>query len=102
MIVALDVHYETANAAAVVFRDWPDAQASAEYVAPIHEVEEYVPGEFYKRELPCLLTVLEQVNEPISTVIVDGYVATPTKPGLGCELDEAALQKYTIEHREMR
>ena len=40
------------------------------------------------------------IAEPIE--FVDGYVATPTKPGLGCELDEAALQKYTTDHREMR
>ena len=32
------------------------------------------------------------IVEPIE--FTDGFVATPTKPGLGCELDEATLPKY--------
>ena len=32
------------------------------------------------------------IVEPIE--FVDGYVPTPTKPGLGCELDEMVLPKY--------
>lgn len=39
------------------------------------------------------------IVEPIE--FVDGYVATPQKPGLGCELDLAALQRYTQTHEEI-
>jgi muconate cycloisomerase len=39
------------------------------------------------------------IVEPIE--FVDGYVPTPEKPGLGCELDYDALQKYTQAHEEM-
>ncbi|MDP6700169.1 MAG: enolase C-terminal domain-like protein, partial [Candidatus Latescibacteria bacterium] len=28
----------------------------------------------------------------------DGYVPTPEKPGLGCELDEVALGRYIVGH----
>ena len=36
------------------------------------------------------------IVEPIP--FVDGYVPTPEKPGLGCELDEQALGRYTLGH----
>lgn len=39
------------------------------------------------------------IVEPIE--FVDGYVPTPEKPGLGCELDYDALQKYTQAHEEL-
>jgi L-alanine-DL-glutamate epimerase-like enolase superfamily enzyme len=32
------------------------------------------------------------IVEPIQ--FVDGFVPTPTAPGLGCELDEEALPEY--------
>ncbi len=39
------------------------------------------------------------ILEPIE--FVDGQVATPQKPGLGCDLDLAALQRYTQAHEEI-
>ena len=36
------------------------------------------------------------IVEPIP--FIDGYVPTPEKPGLGCELDEAALGRYALGH----
>ena len=36
------------------------------------------------------------IVDPIE--FVDGYVPTPTKPGLGCELDEEALPRYLQGH----
>ena len=97
MIVALDVHYDDkSRAAAVVFEDWPDAKPVSEYIAEIDDVEEYIPGEFYKRELPCLLAVLGQVKEPISTLIIDGYVNLGDKPGLGMHLWDSIGQMYPV------
>ena len=40
------------------------------------------------------------IVEPIE--FVDGYVATPGKPGLGCDLDLKALPKYTRAYEEVR
>ena len=40
------------------------------------------------------------IVEPIE--FVDGYVNTPRKPGLGCDLDLGALPKYTRAHEEIR
>ena len=39
------------------------------------------------------------ILEPIE--FADGYTATPQKPGLGCELDMAALPKYVQHHEEI-
>lgn len=98
MFAALDVHYNepvrTALAAAVVFRQWEDAEPVAEYTASCLSVEPYVPGEFFQRELPCLLAVLEKVQEPLGLIIIDGYVSLGDRPGLGMHLWEA-LHKST-------
>ncbi|MBM3265986.1 MAG: muconate lactonizing mandelate racemase, partial [candidate division Zixibacteria bacterium] len=40
------------------------------------------------------------IVEPIP--FVDGYVPTPMKPGLGCEIDYTALERYTQAHEEIR
>ncbi|MEC9378903.1 MAG: enolase C-terminal domain-like protein, partial [Candidatus Latescibacterota bacterium] len=39
------------------------------------------------------------ILEPIE--FADGYTATPQKPGLGCELDMAALPKYVQHYEEI-
>jgi muconate cycloisomerase len=40
------------------------------------------------------------ITEPIQ--FVDGYVPLPMGPGLGCDLDLEALQKYSTGHEEVR
>ncbi len=40
------------------------------------------------------------IVEPLT--FQDGFTPVPMKPGLGCELDEAALQRYTISHETVR
>lgn len=101
MIAALDVHYDeaspTATAAAVVFESWADdAVPIAEYKAPCSGIQPYEPGEFFKRELPCLLAVLDKVNEPVSLIVIDGYVSLGDKPGLGLRLWEVLGKKTPI------
>ena len=63
MIAFLDVDYREvgAVAAAVLAYDWTDSVPTAEITAFIPDVEEYVPGEFYRRELPCLQAALAQL-----------------------------------------
>ncbi len=89
----MDISYrgDSALAAAALFLSWTDAQPVRELVARIQSVAPYVSGEFYKRELPCLLAVLAQVGEHLDTVVIDGYVwlSDEGKPGLGARLYEA-------------
>jgi L-alanine-DL-glutamate epimerase-like enolase superfamily enzyme len=38
---------------------------------------------------------VQLVKEPLT--VVQGEVCVPTKPGIGVELDEAALRRYAVE-----
>jgi deoxyribonuclease V len=98
MIAALDVHYDDtdATAAAVVFNYWTDAAPHSEYTVPCNQVHSYVPGEFFKRELPCLLAVLAKVPETLNLIVIDGYVSLGTQPGLGMHLWQALGEQVPI------
>lgn len=102
MIVALDVGYPTettARAVAITFEQWQDITPAATYVAVVEAVAPYVPGAFYRRELPCLLAVLAQIEQAtIHTFIVDGYVTLDDngKPGLGYHLYTALEQTIPV------
>ena len=100
MIVALDVHYDEVKhkgtASAVVFEHWEDSIPFASYVADCSNIQPYVAGEFFKRELPCLLAVLAMVKEPLTLAIVDSYVALGELPGMGMRLWEALEKKIPV------
>lgn len=92
MLACVDVDYRDAGAVAacVVFENWEDAAALEEHVVRIDRVEAYEPGAFYRRELPCLLAVLERVTVPLTGVVIDGYVwLAAERPGLGARLYDA-------------
>lgn len=93
MIACIDVGYSDtgAIAAAVALADWADAAPLATYTVSIAEVEDYVPGEFYKRELPCIQAVLAQLPASPQILVIDGYVWLDDlgKKGLGARLYDA-------------
>lgn len=93
MIACIDVGYGDTNAiaAAVTIGDWADATPLATYSVAITKVEEYVPGEFYKRELPCIQAVLAQLPAVPDVIVIDGYVWLDEhgKQGLGARLYDA-------------
>jgi deoxyribonuclease V len=99
-IVAFDVRYDdqaaTGFGAAVVFERWDDVKPAAEYTAIFNRVEPYVPGQFFKRELPCLLGLRKKVREPLDAIIVDGFVCLGERPGLGMHLWEALGRKIPV------
>lgn len=76
MILAVDVQYlkSGAVAAGLQFEDWSDEAPAGEYVSVIDTVAPYEPGQFYKRELPCILALLQEHSLSPSTIVVDGYV----------------------------
>lgn len=99
MIAAFDVNYlkdGSASAAAVIFRDYKDSKSVAEYVQCIPNIEDYIPGEFYKRELPCILSLIEQFNETLDEMIVDGYVMLGDRSGLGKHLFDSFVGKIPV------
>jgi deoxyribonuclease V len=101
MIAVLDVHYNEArsqgHSAALLVENWEDAVPAAEYTADIEGVLPYVPGQFFQRELPCLVAVMEKIREPVRIVVIDGLVDLGTRPGLGRILwDHFAGEKPVI------
>jgi len=92
MILCTDVDYHddgTAHAAGVVLQDWRARSPYDEAVVHVKDVAEYVPGQFYKRELPCILRVM-RVLPSVGMVIVDGYTwLEPGRKGLGAHLWDA-------------
>jgi len=99
-LACVDVHYRddgTARAAALLFDDWCTDEPRAELTATIPCPAEYVPGSFYRRELPCVLAVLQQVVEPLAVVVVDGYVwIGKDEPGLGAHLYRALQERTAV------
>jgi len=99
MISAFDVKYfedDGAMVAAVVFEDFKDSKPFSLYRKKINIVHEYVPGSFYRRELPCIISLLADIKETIDTIIVDGYVFLGDKPGLGAYLKERIERTVAI------
>ena len=99
MVLALDVHYKetgTAKAVGILF-DWTAIQPKKVITEYVNMISDYIPGEFYKRELPCLLKIIEKAPlKDIEAILVDGhiYVDNDGKYGLGGMLWEA-LNKQT-------
>jgi deoxyribonuclease V len=59
----------------------------------------YHPGEFYRRELPCIAPLVKAAlaARPISTVIVDGFVdLAEGRPGLGRHLHETFGRAFEV------
>ena len=103
MIVAFDTYYYNGFSYTVggVFKSWGDKEVSYYVTSKRTCIDsEYISGELYKRELPCILQCLKMMNiDEIETIIVDGFVwlsengKTLTK-GLGMILQEAIFKLY--------
>ena len=95
MKLAVDTYYYSDTLAltvGVLFNRWTDDEP-AEIISSIcTKFSSYIPGEFYKRELPCVLGLLEKVDmDKIETIIVDGFLRlrfndSTEKDGLGKKL----------------
>ncbi len=94
MILAFDTYYFDGKAKTVCieFTDWSNSQYLKCHTETLENIEEYIPGEFYKRELPCILSLLNKISpKNAEAIIVDGYVflTDEGKPGLGGHLYNA-------------
>lgn len=87
--LCVDVHYtdNTATVAGVFFTDWARATPIRTVSISTPVAADYEPGAFYKRELPCILELLDSGAFMPGLIIVDGYVWLGTnRPGLGHHL----------------
>jgi len=99
-LACVDVHYFTsagARAAILTFDAWDAATPTDHRVVMLEHVEPYVPGEFYKRELPCVRKALATLPSLPEVVIIDGHVWLGAgRPGLGARLHEAEPGLRTV------
>jgi deoxyribonuclease V len=101
MILALDTYYESGSAKTVciMFNDWADALPAHELSEFLDSVADYEPGAFYKRELPCILSLLSKITLcEGDSIVVDGYVYLDDagKLGLGGHLYEHLNRKFAV------
>jgi deoxyribonuclease V len=89
IIAAFDVHYledGRASGATVLFSGYGDEEPSAVFTRFLPGAADYLPGEFYRRELPSILSLLAQIPRAPAEMIIDGYVMLGERPGLGRHL----------------
>jgi len=101
MILAFDTYYFDGKAKTVCleFTEWNQSENFKIHTEIIDNVAEYIPGEFYKRELPCILSLLNQIDlKKVEAIIVDGfvYLDDEKKYGLGGHLYEKLNQEIPI------
>ncbi len=101
MIVAIDVHYRATEAkiVGVFFENWENENAACVRETFKTDIAEYESGAFYKRELPCILQLLSEIDlTTVEIIVIDGYVFLDDlqKAGLGFHLFEALEQKKVV------
>jgi len=100
MILATDTYYreKTAVVAGVLFRHWPDAAPVNEIAVCVEDIRTYEPGRFYKRELPCILELLDQLDDWPAIIVIDGFVHLRSRhyPALGRYLFDALNAKIPV------
>ena len=100
MILAVDVDYRKNNhavIAGIVFKNWQDEEATKIIVTNLDNIEDYISGQFYKRELPCILKLLNEIQYTLKCIVIDGYVfLDENKKGLGAYLYEALDKKIPV------
>jgi len=101
MILAFDTYYfeNKARTIAIEFENWTDEVPKKVHQFTTEDIAEYESGQFYKRELPCILDVLKPLDlSKIDIIVVDGfvYLDDDKKLGLGGYLYEALNKQIPI------
>jgi deoxyribonuclease V len=101
MIYAFDTYYykDYANTICIAFKDWTSENETQVFREKTEITSDYESGAFYKRELPCILSLLKRINlKEGDLIIVDGYVTLDDdgKIGLGGYLYDSLQQKFAV------
>jgi deoxyinosine 3'endonuclease (endonuclease V) len=98
MLAAFDTYYTgtQAKTVCVLFEQWQDTTPRQVLTDIMDDVPAYEPGAFYKRELPCILRILKQVQiATLQVIVIDGFVILDDAGKLG-------LGGYLYEQLECR
>ncbi len=101
MIAAFDSYYagDVQKTVCIIFSNWESPRIE-KVLTGLHKIEEaYHSGEFYKRELPGILEIMDApdfIN--VEIIIVDAFVWLDDEgtPGLGARLYEAINQTIPV------
>jgi deoxyribonuclease V len=77
MILAFDTYYfeNKAKTVCISFNNWMDQTPEKVYFECLFGFAEYYPGEFYTRELPCIVSLLKKIElSDIQAIVIDGFV----------------------------
>ncbi|MEE1946220.1 endonuclease V [Pedobacter sp. KR3-3] len=101
MILAFDTYYfdDKGKTVCVAFEDWSASEKFEVYTETLENIAEYESGAFYKRELPCILSLLSKIDcQTVEAIIVDGfvYLDDENKPGLGAYLFESLHKNIPV------
>jgi len=94
MVVIIDADYneETrkGHVAGIVAKNILSEQEEYVITAFVTEIEDYIPGQFYRRELQSVDSIISQIEKgDIEMIVVDGYADSGT--------EEHALGTYVYE-----
>lgn len=101
MIYGFDTYYyeNFAKTVCIAFEKWDSETESFIYSENTEITSDYESGAFYKRELPCILSLLKKIDlQKGDLIIVDGYVTLDNsgKIGLGGYLYQSLDEKYPV------
>lgn len=101
MIYAFDTYYKEDQAKTVClsFKEWTDEMETNVLEEEIKISSDYISGAFFRRELPCILSLLSKIQlEFGDIIIIDGYVTLDDngKLGLGGILYNELGNKFPV------
>lgn len=101
MLLAFDTYYfdNKAKTVCLEFTEWSEDKNFKVHSEILENIDEYISGEFYKRELPCIISLLNKFDlKNIEIIIIDGFVFLDdeNKFGLGAYLYEKMNKKIPI------
>lgn len=100
MKLAIDAYYfeNKAKIVGILFLDWEDEQPIQVVSMCKENIATYESGAFYKRELPCIIDLVDKINlVEITCIILDSfvYLDDDKKMGLGGYLYEYLKKRNT-------
>lgn len=99
MILAFDTYYFENKAKTVCAAFNNDESDIKFYEDIIESKEDYIPGQFYKKELPCIINLINKIDLiDVNYIIIDGFVFLDDfkKFGLGGFLYEELNKKIPV------